>query len=84
MGKPILLEPIMSVEIITPGEFIGEIISDLNARRGQLKGDEPLGKVNHIKANIPLSRMFGYSTVLRSASQGRGTFTMQFSHYDKV
>jgi elongation factor G len=83
-GKPVLLEPIMSVEIITPEEFMGEIIGDMNARGGNLKGVEVRGAVNHIRADIPLSKMFGYSTNLRSQSQGRATFTMQFSHYDRA
>lgn len=83
-GRPILLEPIMFVEIITPEEFSGEIIADLNSRKGQLKGVESVGKINHVRAHIPLSRMFGYSTNLRSRSQGRATFSMQFLRYDTV
>ncbi len=81
---PALLEPIMVVEILTPEEFMGEIIGDLNARGGQLKGVEPKGKTNHVKGEVPLSKMFGYATKLRSQSQGRATFTMQFSHYGRV
>ncbi|MEJ2068587.1 MAG: elongation factor G, partial [Deltaproteobacteria bacterium] len=83
-AAPVLLEPIMAVEILTPEEFMGEIIGDLNARNGQLKGVEPKGKVNNIRVEVPLSKMFGYSTKLRSQSQGRATFTMQFSHYGRV
>ena len=83
-AKPALLEPVMSVEIIAPEEFTGEIIGDLNARGGLLKNVEVRGKVNHVRAEIPLSKMFGYSTSLRSQSQGRATFTMQFSRYGRV
>jgi elongation factor G len=83
-AAPVLLEPIMAVEILTPEEFMGEIIGDLNARSGHLKGVEPKGKINHIRVEVPLSKMFGYSTKLRSQSQGRATFTMQFSHYGRV
>ena len=79
---PILLEPIMSIDVIVPEEFMGEVIGDLNARRGKLGNVTPKGKVSVIKASVPLKEMFGYSTSLRSVSQGRGTFSMQFSHYD--
>ena len=80
----VLLEPIMSMDIVVPEEFIGEVIGDLNARRGKLEGVTPKGKVSMIKALIPLKETFGYSTNLRSVSQGRGTFSMQFSHYDRT
>jgi len=80
----VLLEPIMSLDIVVPEEFIGEVIGDLNARRGKLEGVTPKGKVSMIKALIPLKETFGYSTNLRSVSQGRGTFSMQFSHYDRT
>jgi len=83
-GKPVLLEPIMDVEIITPEEFMGEIIGDINTRGGHLKGVDVKGNVNQIKADVSLSKMFGYSTALRSQSQGRATFTMQFSRYDRM
>jgi len=83
-GKPILLEPIMDVEIITPEEFMGEIIGDINVRGGHLKGVDVKGNVNQIQADVSLSKMFGYSTALRSQSQGRATFTMQFSRYDRM
>jgi elongation factor G len=83
-GHPVLLEPIMVVDIVTPEEFMGEIIGDLNARGGHLRGIDTRGKVKDIKADVPLSKMFGYSTSLRSFSQGRATFSMRFSRYDRV
>jgi elongation factor G len=83
-GRPLLLEPIMVVDIVTPEEFMGEIIGDLNARGGHLRGIETHGKTKDIKVDVPLSKMFGYSTTLRSFSQGRATFSMHFSRYDKV
>ena len=83
-GEEILLEPIMKVEVLVPEEFIGEVISDLNARHGKIEQMSSNGTIQVLNANLPLSNMFGYSTSLRSVSQGRGTFTMQFSHYDKV
>ncbi len=83
-AEPILLEPVMAVEAVMPEEFMGEVIGDLNARGGRIEGVTPRGKVNLVEATVPLSKMFGYSTALRSATQGRGTFTMQFSHYDRI
>ena len=83
-AESILLEPIMKTDIFVPEEFTGEVISDLNARRGKIEQIIVKGTVKVVKASVPLSKMFGYSTSLRSASQGRGTFTMQFSHYDKT
>lgn len=84
MGEPVLLEPIMKVEILVPDEFMGEVINDLNMRQGRIENITSQGPIQIIKASVPLSKMFGYSTSLRSASQGRGTFTMQFSHYDRT
>ena len=81
-AAPILLEPIMKAEVLVPEEFMGEVISDLNARRGKIGQIASKGPIQTLTASIPLSKMFGYSTALRSVSQGRGTFTMQFSHYD--
>ncbi len=81
-ASPILLEPIMLVDIITPAEFTGEVIGDINARRGEIQAISPKGAVSEIKASVPLKAMFGYSTELRSATQGRAIFTMQFSAYD--
>lgn len=84
LGEPILLEPIMSVEVIVPDEFLGDIIGDLNSRQGKVEEITTKKSVQVVRASVPLSKMFGYSTSLRSASQGRATFTMQFSHYDTV
>ena len=80
-AKPVLLEPVMSVEVVTPEDYVGSVNGDLNRRRGMLEGaeDSPGGRV--IKAQVPLSEMFGYSTDLRSATQGRATYTMEFSRY---
>jgi elongation factor G len=83
-AEPVLLEPMMEVNIITPEEFMGEVVGDLKARRSSVEAITPKGKVTLIRAISPLTRMFGYSTDLRSLTQGRGTFTMQFSHYDKA
>jgi elongation factor G len=81
-ASPILLEPYMKVELIVPEEFVGEVIADLNSRRGKLDRVTPSGKVSSISGVVPLATMFGYSTSLRSLTQGRGIFTMQYSHYD--
>ena len=81
-ATPILLEPIMKAEVLVPESFTGEVISDLNTRRGRIEQITTKGPVQVLTVNVPLSKMFGYSTSLRSLSQGRGTFTMQFSHYD--
>jgi len=83
-AKPILLEPIMSIEIVAPNEFVGEVIGDLNARGGKVEMINAKGKVSIIDAKVPLKTMFGYSTSLRSVTQGRGSFSMHFSHYDKA
>jgi len=79
-----LLEPIMAVEVFVPDAYMGDAISDLNARGGKVESINPKVGIQIVKAVVPLSKMFGYSTALRSASQGRGTFTMQFSRFDKV
>jgi len=84
LGDPVLLEPIMSVEVIVPDEFLGDIIGDLNSRQGKVEEITTKKSIQVVRASVPLSKMFGYSTSLRSASQGRATFTMQFSHYDIV
>ena len=81
---PILLEPIMNVEVLVPEEFIGEVIGDLNSRQGKIEKIASKGPAQVLEARVPLSKMFGYSTAIRSLSQGRGTFSMQFSHYDKA
>lgn len=81
---PVLLEPVMRVEVMVPEEFMGEVLGDLNARGGSVEMVEPKGGTNVVRASVPLKAMFGYSTSLRSATQGRAIFTMQFSHYDRV
>ena len=83
-AEVVLLEPIMKAEILVPEEFMGEVISDLNARQGKIEQIAAKGPVQVLTARVPLSKMFGYTTALRSVSQGRGTFSMQFSHYDKA
>ena len=82
--NPRLLEPIMKVEVITPEDYMGDIIGDLNSRRGSISGMEPRGNAQVISAAVPLSTMFGYVNTLRSMSQGRAQYTMQFSHYEQV
>ena len=82
-GNPFLLEPIMTVEIFVPESFIGDVIGDLNSRGGKIESIEHKGGAQVILTTVPLSQMFGYSTNLRSATQGRGTFSMQFSHFDR-
>ena len=83
-AKPVLLEPVMSLEVITPDDYLGEVISDLNSKRAKIVGVETVGHLQTIKAHVPLSEMFGYSTALRSETQGRANFTMQFLEYDVV
>jgi elongation factor G len=83
-AQPIILEPIMSLETVTPEEFMGDVISDVNRRRGRIVGQEPRGNTQVISAVVPLAEMFGYATDLRSRTQGRATFTMQFLHYEPV
>ncbi|HIQ48150.1 MAG TPA: elongation factor G [Aquifex aeolicus] len=83
-AEPVLLEPIMEVEVETPEEYVGDVIGDLNSRRGKIMGMENKGNITVIKAHVPLAEMFGYATTLRSLTQGRGTFIMRFSHYDEV
>jgi len=83
-GGPLLLEPIMIVDVLTPSEFMGEVIADINARRGEIQSITPKGAVSEIRAKVPLKALFGYSTDLRSATQGRAIFSMHFFRYDKV
>jgi elongation factor G len=83
-AKPVLLEPVFAVEVVTPEEFMGEVIGDLNRRRGHVKGMEQRGNAQVISADVPLAMMFGYSTDLRSGTQGRATYTMQFDRYEEV
>ncbi|MDL1955754.1 MAG: elongation factor G [Candidatus Desulfofervidus auxilii] len=83
-ATPILLEPVMKLEVVLPDEYLGEVIGDINSRKGLVETIERKGKVTIVTAIVPLSQMFGYSTILRSLTQGRGSFTMQFSHFDKI
>ena len=83
-AKPVLLEPIMAVEVVAPEEYLGEVMGDLNSRRGRVSGMETRGGAQVVNAHVPLSNMFGYSTDLRSSTQGRATYTMTFDHYDQV
>ena len=81
---PVLLEPVMKVEAVTPEQYMGDVIGDLNARRGRIMAMEQRGALRIVQAEVPLSKMFGYATVLRSNTQGRATYTMEFSHYEEV
>jgi elongation factor G len=83
-AKPVLLEPIMDLEVVAPEEFVGEVMGELNARRGRITGMESRGSTQIIHGQVPLATMFGYATALRSATQGRATFSMQFDHYEPV
>ena len=83
-GGPVLLEPIMKVEVVTPEDYTGSVIGDLNSRRGQIQGQDMRGNANVVSAMVPLANMFGYVSNLRSMSQGRANFTMQFDHYEQV
>jgi elongation factor G len=83
-ANPVMLEPIMSVEVVTPEEYMGDVISDLNKRRGQVSGMDSKAGARVIKAKVPLSEQFGYVTVLRTLSSGRASSTMEFSHYEPM
>jgi elongation factor G len=83
-ARPVLLEPIMKVEVVTPDDYAGGVIGDLNSRRGQVQGTEMRGNATVINAMVPLANMFGYVNTLRSMSQGRAQYTMQFDHYSEV
>jgi len=83
-SKPVLLEPIMKVEVVTPEDYMGDVIGDLNSRRGQVTGMEDRGNARVVLAMVPLANMFGYVNNLRSMSQGRAQYTMQFDHYEQV
>jgi elongation factor G len=83
-AKPVLLEPMMAVEVVTPEDYLGDVMGNLNSRRGRVEHLEPLGNAQQIKAMVPLAEMFGYATDVRSMTQGRATFTMQFDHYEEV
>jgi elongation factor G len=83
-ARPVLLEPIMSVEVVTPDDYMGDVIGDLNSRRGRVGGVDQRGNSQVIRAQVPLSEMFGYATDLRSRTQGRATYTMQFDSYQQT
>ena len=83
-ASPYLLEPIMDVEVITPDDFMGDVIGNLSGKRGKIEGTEKRGQATVIKAQVPLAEMFGYATVLRGMTQGRASFTMEPSHYEEV
>jgi elongation factor G len=83
-AKPKLLEPVMLVEVTTPEEYLGDVMGNLNSRRGRVEGMEPVGNAQVIRAIVPLAEMFGYATDIRSMSQGRATFHMEFDHYEEV
>jgi elongation factor G len=83
-AAPVLLEPIMGVEVVTPDEYMGDVMGDLSSRRGRIEGMEARGNTQVVRAQVPLSEMFGYSTDLRSRTQGRATYTMQFHSYQQV
>jgi elongation factor G len=83
-ADPVLLEPVMSVEVVTPDDFLGDVIGDLSRRRGKVQGQEPRGNAVAIQAFVPLAEMFGYATDLRSSTQGRATYTMQFERYEEI
>jgi elongation factor G len=83
-AKPVLLEPVMAVEVVTPQEFLGDVIGDLSRRRGRVEGQEPRGNALAVRASVPLAEMFGYATDLRSNTQGRATYSMQFDRYEEV
>ena len=84
MARPVIMEPIMGVEVVTPEEYMGDVMGDLSSRRGRIEGMEARGNTQVVRAQIPLSEMFGYSTDLRSRTQGRATYTMQFNSYQQV
>ena len=83
-ANPVILEPIMAIEVVTPEEYMGDVIGDLNSRRGRIQTMDQRANVRVVAAQVPLSSMFGYATDLRSKTQGRATYTMQFDHYDEV
>jgi len=83
-AKPVLLEPVMAVEVVTPEDYMGDVIGDLSSRRGRVEGMDQRGNAQVIRAQVPLADMFGYATDLRSRTQGRATYTMQFHAYNEV
>ena len=83
-AKPVILEPIMKVVVTTPDDYMGDVMGDINSRRGQIQSMEPVAGAQQITAMVPLANMFGYATELRSRTQGRGQYTMEPSHFDQV
>jgi elongation factor G len=83
-ASPVLLEPIMDVEVVTPEDYMGDVMGDLNRRRGIVQGMDEIPTGKTIRAQVPLGEMFGYATTLRSLSQGRASYTMQFGHYSEA
>jgi elongation factor G len=83
-AKPVLLEPIMKVEVVTPDDFLGDVMGDVSSRRGLIKEQSDRGTAKVVTAELPLSSMFGYATQLRSMTQGRASYAMEFDHYGKV
>jgi len=83
-AHPVLLEPVMEVEVVSPSDFLGDVIGDLSSRRGKIGGMTQRGDAQVVAADVPLSEMFGYSTTLRSMTQGRAVYSMQFDHYEEV
>jgi elongation factor G len=84
LAKPVILEPVMAVEVTVPQEFVGDVIGDMSRRRGRIEGQEPRGNAIVVQGRVPLSEMFGYSNDLRSSTQGRGNYSMQFERYEEV
>ena len=82
--NPVILEPMMKVEVVIPEEYMGDVMGDVTSRRGRVEGMETRGNAQVVHAFVPLSEMFGYATALRSNTQGRGTYSMQFDHYEEV
>ncbi len=83
-AKPVLLEPVMKVEVVVPEEFLGDVLGDLNSRRGRIEGMEKRGSTQIIRSTVPLAEMFGYATDLRSRTQGRASYSMHFLRYEKA
>ena len=83
-ANPVLLEPMMKVEVTMPEEYMGDVMGDLNSRRGRIEGMEAVAGAQVIRAFVPLSEMFGYATTLRSRTQGRGVYSMVFDHYEEM
>ena len=83
-ANPVLLEPVMKVEVVTPEAYMGDVLGDLSSRRGKIGGMTQRGEAQVINATVPLAEMFGYSTRLRSMSQGRAVYSMEFAHYEEV